>query len=651
MVEQGYRDPTADDLAEHVNGDSDDLHSNPEVNAYLQNWANAAGLRHLVGGLAREEPVLEGGPNWVMFLSEDAQIEAGVKLGMNYPVLSIDAHLLSTEDSGPTEEQVKAWIDRQPKPALGRLSVGGRERDDGHIEYMPRLSVDVHVDSILAEFIRELILPFAEAWDSRAVATVGGRDLGGGDGDGGVYRFRPTDVEPRNAWLLIGSEASYPTPEDLQDQRAQGDAGLFDDEWTAPKNGELGDLVLIYFVAPRKATCFVARLASRPYWQTDVEVAADKAVNPHQWWAATTPFIEIEPIPYKTLQEAVGGYLPLRGRSGHYLSPRTISALKFSAQDPARQAELDQIAQVPVGHPELPAKGDIDFERWKQIPSGLLSIEAKVSEYVVEPLAAILADAPPTRLPNPYKLEREHRVPGGIVDFVFRWGELPPVAAVEVKVAILRPVSGVWSDSPDFLQLRRYMDALEAPGLLVDAHSVLLVKPGADAPSAEIVRSEATWKDVALICDLLAEGFDDKRNSAPMSGGNALSAQAAYGNGEEQLKVFVAFAPVWHFGRDESETVPIVALLAASSEAPAVEASPIIDSPAFRDIAQKFLEVESCRAIAEEHLRGHLLEEHALHTIRVVIPQGSPALSILERVGAEILPPQRAIRRRVSRRG
>ena len=350
--------------------DEIDAPLSPEVNAYIDDLANNAGLRHLVSGLARAEPFLDGGPDWVAFLAYDAYIEAEVKLGMDWPVLRIDAYLLSIDDDKATAQEVQAWIDQQPNPTLGMLSVESREREDGDIEFVPVLSVDAQVDSILADFIENLISPYAEAWEGRTVAAPREQDLGGGDGDGGVYRYRPTEFAPRNAWLLIGSEASYPTPEYLQDEWARAEAGLFDNSWTAPKNGELGDLALIYFVAPRKAACFVARLASGPYWQTDIEVAADKVVNSHQWWAVTTPLVQIEAISYKSLQEAAGGYLPLKGSSGHYLSRQFISQLTFVAKNPEQQGELERIVQMPTGNPELSDPESTTFAEWKAIPGG-----------------------------------------------------------------------------------------------------------------------------------------------------------------------------------------------------------------------------------------------------------------------------------------
>jgi hypothetical protein len=474
-----------------------------EVNAYLDNWANNAGLRHLVGGLAREEPYLEGDTNWVTFLSDDAYIEASVKLGITPPVifLSIDAYLLSTNETTATEQDVEAWVARQPKPELGMLSVGSRQREDGETEFSPLLSLDCHLDSILARFVKDLIAPFAEAWDTREVAVLPDEGLGGGDWDGGVYRYRPGEGIPRNAWLLMGDEASYPTPEGLRQQRDRAEAGIFDYDWTAPKNGELGDLVLVYFIAPRKSACFIARLATAPHWQTDIEVNALNAVDVHQWWSQLTPLIEIDPIPYKTLQEATGGYLPLRGRSGHYLPPRTIQALTFTAKDAERQAELDRVVQVPSGNPDLPEEVE-SLDEWKAIPAGALPLEAKVSEHIVRPLARLAGNA--VSGPGLYfGITAEYRVPSGFVDFVFMYPASTPALAVEVKLTVLRPQSGVWTDSPDFQQLQRYMRDLDVSGLLVDAQRLLLVKRGSDAPFAEIIRSEATWEDIALVRDLI----------------------------------------------------------------------------------------------------------------------------------------------------
>ncbi|MFF1633488.1 hypothetical protein [Leifsonia sp. NPDC058248] len=465
--------------------------------------------------LAREDGYVDSGPNWVRFLSADAYLDVEEKLG-NSTSLSISAYLLDRDGVTVTEAEVLEWVSKQPHPVLGVLSVGRDEHDDGSVTARPLIRFEIRHDSIVPDFIDSVVLPFADAWENGGVAEVPAV------GDLFPYRVEPATDAPRNAWLLMASEASYPTPEELAEMWDDGVAGIFDTEWTAPKNGEFGDLVLVYFVAPRKAAHFVARMALRPFWESGLEVNADATVDPHQWWVYLTPLVEIEPIAYKELQQAHNGDLPLRGRSGHYLPSKTIAALTFKAVRPEQQAEVDRIVQIPVGMAELPDKADTTFEEWKAIPGGLLPLEASVSEHVVWPLARLLDAAP--YLSTAQMLDGtlgpivtpEYRVPSGFVDFVFDYGGPPaPALAVEVKLTLLRPASGVWSDSPDFRQLRRYMDDLDVPGLLVDAQRLLLVRPGADGPFAEIVRSNATWGDIALIRDLMLEGCRRKSNERP----------------------------------------------------------------------------------------------------------------------------------------
>ena len=472
-------------------------------------------LEALYEGLARQDGYIDHDSGWIAFNSHDAYIEAELKRGQDpFTVISVDAYLLSVDDKRPTEAEVLDWIAQQPMPVLGVLTSGSQEREDGTVEYLPVFTVELHPDGVMSEFVQELLSPFVEAWDNRSVAT-GTEQLEFDPDDGLPYRVRDAvDIEPRNAWLLIGSESSFLSSIRLAETWRAAEGGVYDGMWTAPKNGELGDLVVVYYTAPRKAAHFVARMASHPFWQEDMEVADDKVVDPHQWWAWVTPFIEIEPIPYATLREAANGHLMLKGRSGHYLAADVISRLSFSAADPSQQAQLDRVVRGPVGLPDLPDLAAITFEQWARINPGLLVLEAQVSDYVVAPLQAISATTPQTRLPDPYRLEREHRVPSGYIDFVIRWGDLPPLAAIEVKLAIKRPITGVWADSPDFRQLLRYMRDLNAPGILVDSRSILLVKAGADAPHAEITRSEATWSDMAQIADLLGEALESARRSS-----------------------------------------------------------------------------------------------------------------------------------------
>lgn len=487
-------------------------------------------VRVLFRAMAREDGYIDNGPDWIFFNSDDAYVEASAKRGSGAgSVLSVDAYLLSADDAVTTEDDVREWVHKQPKPVLGFLTAGARELGGGTIEHAPMISVDLRVDGVVGEFMTELIFPFAEAWDRRTVA-VGTDELEFGP-EGYPYRVSdPVEIEPRNAWLLVGTEASYPTPEAVDESWAEARAGIYDVMWTAPKNGEVGDLVLVYFLSPRKSVHFVARLASQPFWRTDIEVTADNAVDKHQWWAYITPMVEIEPIPYKALQAAHNGFLPLRGRSGHYLLPESISQLTFKPVRPARQSDLERIVHPPAGHAELPEPESVTLEAWRQIPNGLLALEAHVSKYIVRPLKHLVygpdwewtqGEREPRMEPTlgPI-LVPEHRTSDGYADFLFMYPASIPALAVEVKLTILRPSSGVWLDSPDFQQLRRYMDAFSTPGLLVDAQRLLLVRRGADEPFAEIVRAEATWNDMAMIRDLLLEAEVTRGGSIPTVAAN-----------------------------------------------------------------------------------------------------------------------------------
>lgn len=477
------------------------------------------GLRRLFVGMSRDDGYIDHGPDWIEFLSRDAHVIATVKGGLEqYGVLSVQAHLLDGDHEQVSAADVESWVAAQPQPVLGLLSASRVEAGDGPVEHRPLLSVDLRVDGVTSEFLSELIEPYSQAWVNRSVA-VGTAELVFGP-DGEPYRVpSPEGIAPRNAWLLMGSEASFPSPEFLASTRRAADAGLYATMWTAPKNGEVGDLAVLYFAAPRKAAYFVMRLVSRPFWRTDVSAAADRPVVRHQWWAWITPPIEIKAIPYNALREAAGGYLTLKGRSGHYLSADSISKLAFTAANAKQQADVDRVVKVPVGMSELPSPRSTSFDEWRQIPGALLPLEAKVSEHIVGPLVDFLWDAPYASDQHPLTdrtlgpaLFPEYRVTSGYVDFVVMYGGPPtPALAVEVKLAAVLPPSGLWADSEDFQQLTRYMADLGTPGLLVDAQRVLLVRPGADAPYAEIVRTEATWEDIEQIRHLLLKGWAGER--------------------------------------------------------------------------------------------------------------------------------------------
>jgi len=435
-------------------------------------------------------------PHWVIFDISDGYVEADVKDGME--TIRLRAYLV---EFGPgadaTEQEVVEWVARQPAVVGGILQALCVDEDDESI-YLPRIVFECPIGEFttLSGIWKNQpgeIAKFGEAWRERAIAespTTAPMLLS-------WYRNPPSGrpfTGPRNAWLLMGGEASYLSADTLALADTEGQAGIFDSLWTAPRNAEVGDLVLIYFVAPTKAAHFVARVASRAFWRTDLEVDADSKAGNKQWWAYLTPPVEIEPISYESLKNAQNGHLLLRGRSGHFLHPETIEALKFTAKNPMQQADVDRIARKPIGLADLPPKEDLTFDQWKEIAAGALRLEADVSNYLVEPMLrwAMDQDATVTRLLAGY--EREYRVPSGSVDFVIKAthpAEQKPITAIEVKLAIQRPKSGHWSDSTDFMQLRRYMDALDSRGILMDAQSIFLVEKGANAPFQEIRRADA----------------------------------------------------------------------------------------------------------------------------------------------------------------
>lgn len=456
-------------------------------------------------GLARPFGYVDHDGTSVAFLTDDCYLE--VRL-LRWPghVLAIIAVLLESEGFRATEDDVSRWVRKQPKPALGELFVESRNGEDGR-RFQPALAFDVIADAAVSEFIAAVIAPFAEAWDTRTTATATPLD------DVQRYRHDPVRIAPQNAWILMGDEASFPDQLALAEARDDAQRGVYEWDWTAPKNGAVGDLVLVYFVAPRSAACFVARLASMPFWDDSVEVNALARVDPHQWWAFLTPPIEIEPIPFAALRTAAGGHLLLRGRSGHYLAPDVIERLLFRAKDPALHGEMARVAQRPVGDPLLPRSADLTFEQWREIPSGALPLEAKVSEYIVKPLARLLGMAPHTLAPLLVDalLIPEFRNDYGFVDFVITLPRNPdiPLVAVEVKLAIKRSAAGEWADSPDVQQLLSYMKGLDVPGLLIDAHRILLFPLALDE-IVEIVRSQATAEDLARIATLILDSHERK---------------------------------------------------------------------------------------------------------------------------------------------
>jgi len=442
-------------------------------------------------------------PNLIEFSALGTVIFASVKEGDAR--VRIRSYFLA--DAAPNDLGALEWAARQPSPRSGLLEVESYLQDG--IEYDdPRLVFERPISSPVDGYLESDITLYVEAWRNGEIAPDAQADLT-------RFVFASEWSPPQNAWLLIGDETAYPDDDETEKFRKHGEVGIYDNHWTVSKNARSGDLVLIYFVAPRKAAHFIARLASNPYWRDDIKPNARTNVIDQQWWADLTPLVEIKPIPSREFVEAHDGHFMFKGRSGHYLRPSVFDRLSIVAKDPAQQSLVDRIAVYPTGLSELPKPEDMTFEQWRDIASGVLTLEAHVSEYIVEPF---LKRNMLLTLVGGW--EREYKVTNGWVDFVIRGNALTqdwdvPVAAIEVKLATQRPSDGLWLGSPDFRQLRRYMDALNVPGLLVDANTILFVERGADTPYLEIQRSDPSGEDLAAaVSDFQAKavGHPIKRN-------------------------------------------------------------------------------------------------------------------------------------------
>ena len=420
--------------------------------------------------------VVEAEAGGLIFETDEAQVVATHQGGGSR--LRIRVYLgLAAED------EVVAWTARQPSPLSGLLQM---VEDDGAVE--PRLVFErpAHGNDWTSDVLLEEIREYSVAWANDEVADHGQYDK--------VFAVEqdPRDMDPASAWLLLGDEASFQDAVDVAAAQDHADVGIFDYLWTAAKQTQVGDLVLIYFLGRRKAAHFVARAASNAFFSADISVNSQTVVADQQWWVYLTPPVAIRPVTFKALQAASNDHLILRGRSGRFLSPEVIAALPVEAATRDGKAEVGRVWVEPKGIAELPQPADMTMSLWRALAAGALALEAHVSRYIVTPLLGhVLAGTGLTVRP-------EYRVGRGSADFVVL-DEDRPVAVIEVKLTIDLPAGGAWTTCNDYLQLRRYMDALGVPGVLVDAHRVLLVGLSESRPPQDLSRRHARDAELELI--------------------------------------------------------------------------------------------------------------------------------------------------------
>lgn len=221
------------------------------------------------------------------------------------------------------------------------------------------------------------------------------------------------------------------------------------------------------------------------------EDSTDKPAFSHtQWWADTTPFVEIEPIPFEQLKASAHGGLILNSATGIFLSPQTIAGLDFRAKDPARQGEVDRLATIPTGLADLPSPSTMTLDEWREIAAGALKLEAHVSSHIVEPLLRwLIAD-------RDLSVVREYKIGKRQADFVIVDGEGSPLHVIEVKKRVKSAHGQPWEDTPDFAQVRWYADHLHVAATLIDSQRLMLVDHQGGEPTRILSRHDVTPEDL-----------------------------------------------------------------------------------------------------------------------------------------------------------
>lgn len=300
---------------------------------------------------------------------------------------------------------------------------------------------------------------------------------------------------PHGAWLLMGDEGSFYSRGNLRRLVDRDRAGLFLDCWTCSPRVEIGDVLFMYYMAPRKAIHFVCRATSRPYVDPALYVRADREVSKYQWWVDISPPVEVEPIPFNEIRQAMGGYLNLKGRAGKYVDVavgnRLLKAAKVMDGPSAHYA--GQTLTRLTGRRDLPDPEKMSLSEWRKLASGKLKGEREVELYIVQPLLRYCG------IPRKSAIH-QLRTGEGIPDYVIT-RDTVHLAAVEVKQRIAGPRGGVkrWTDLPDYEQLCRYTRHLGCKGMLVDCDQVFLFSGQRMKLLRRFDRQFITLKDAKVI--------------------------------------------------------------------------------------------------------------------------------------------------------
>lgn len=391
------------------------------------------------------------------------------------------------EGRDPKErDAAEAWLARQPRSKAGVLEVVS-DRADG---WLLRVLFERSLGAPLSDGdpLGPDCAALAAAWGAgvtlSSLPSIDSDFSASGD---------PRDLPPRNAWVLMGDAASWPTDDELKEGAQFAEAGVFELMWTCAKQTVAGDLAFVYFTSPRKHIAFVARAASDAFFDTETTVNADRAVRAEQWWAYWSPLVPVEPIPYAALQVYSQGYLPLRGRSGHYLRPDTAERILSHVEESnGLDAELRRVLKPVVGMGHLPEPHLMTQGEWRAIAPGALSLEKQVETHVVEPLARFA-------LPPGFRLDAQRPVGRRFADYVVLDEAGRVRSVIEVKVRIRKGENVAWQETPDFRQVQGYAKDLGCPAMLIDCTDIHLIDNGAVQPSRSYSRSEVGVREMRAV--------------------------------------------------------------------------------------------------------------------------------------------------------
>ena len=370
--------------------------------------------------------------------------------------------------------------------AVGYAEDAEAGNDDGDVELLWDWSVPV-ADPIPLD--SELIpkVKLSQGFAKQRISEALGDQLNAAwESDDWVRDSRALDVDPRNAWLLVGDQASLDILNATPDDFYSPDVEHY---WTAPKQVQPGDLLFFYFMAPHKEVRFVGRAASFPFFANNIPVAGDRA-GMNQWWVYYARVQQIKPIPLDAVRESFDGHIILRG-GPTYVPPRAVESLLPLIDPKVLEATG---ATVPTGLDLLPPRTGTDLPAWTQIASGALTLERHVEDHIVEPLLQLAFAAH-----NHVEWARQLRIPSaGVVDYsVTRDGAVRSVIEVKLGVRFRRKAGSL--ESPDFAQVLRYANTLGVPSMLIDANRVFLFRRGEQLPSRVLERADFTDTDLGTV--------------------------------------------------------------------------------------------------------------------------------------------------------